>query len=222
MKHIFMVLTMFIITMVNAQETITGIVTDTEGNTIPYVNIILSGTSIGTITNDVGVYSLNIPNLLGALEISILGYQSRIVPINNTRRINITLEEATEVLDEVVLTALGLKRETKELGYVVQSLNAEGITEVKSVNFLDNLSGKLAGVTINQGATGVGSSSKITIRGEASFSNNNPLFIVDGIPINNNSVFNFTNEAAAGFQEIDFGNGAMEVNPDDIAEVSRT
>lgn len=220
MKHIFMVLTMFIITMVNAQETITGIVTDTEGNTIPYVNIILSGTSIGTITNDVGVYSLNIPNLLGALEISILGYQSRIVPINNTRRINITLEEATEVLDEVVLTALGLKRETKELGYVVQSLNAEGITEVKSVNFLDNLSGKLAGVTINQGATGVGSSSKITIRGEASFSNNNPLFIVDGIPINNNSVFNFTNEAAAGFQEIDFGNGAMEVNPDDIAEVS--
>ena len=220
MKHIFMVLTMFIITMVNAQETITGIVTDTEGNTIPYVNIILSGTSIGTITNDVGVYSLNIPNLLGALEFSILGYQSRVVPINNTRRINITLEEATEVLDEVVLTALGLKRETKELGYVVQSLNAEGITEVKSVNFLDNLSGKLAGVTINQGATGVGSSSKITIRGEASFSNNNPLFIVDGIPINNNSVFNFTNEAAAGFQEIDFGNGAMEVNPDDIAEVS--
>jgi TonB-linked SusC/RagA family outer membrane protein len=206
--------------MVNAQDTITGIVTDTEGNTIPYVNIILSGTSIGTITNDVGEYSLNIPNLLGALEISILGYQSILVPINNTRRINITLEESTEVLDEVVLTALGLKRETKELGYVVQSLNAEGITEVKSVNFLDNLSGKLAGVTINQGATGVGSSSKITIRGEASFSNNNPLFIVDGVPINNNSVFNFTNEAAAGFQEIDFGNGAMEVNPDDIAEVS--
>jgi TonB-linked SusC/RagA family outer membrane protein len=220
MKNIFMVLTMFIITIVNAQDTITGIVADTEGNAIPYVNIILSGTSIGTITNDVGEYSLNIPNLLGALEISILGYQSILVPINNTRRINITLEESTEVLDEVVLTALGIKRETKELGYVVQSLNAEGITEVKSVNFLDNLSGKLAGVTINQGATGVGSSSKITIRGEASFSNNNPLFIVDGVPINNNSVFNFTNEAAAGFQEIDFGNGAMEVNPDDIAEVS--
>ena len=118
------------------------------------------------------------------------------------------------------MTALGLKRETKELGYVVQSLDAKGVTEVKSVNFLDNLSGKLAGVTINQGATGVGSSSKITIRGEASFSNNNPLFIVDGVPINNNSVFNFTSEAAAGFQEIDFGNGAMEVNPDDIAEVS--
>ena len=220
MKHIFMVLTMFIITMVNAQETITGIVTDKEGNTIPYVNIILSGTSTGTITNGAGVYSINIPNLLGSLEFSVLGYKTMIIPINNNRNINITLEESTELLDEVVLTALGLKRETKELGYVVQSLDTKGVTEVKSVNFLDNLSGKLAGVTINQGATGVGSSSKITIRGEASFSNNNPLFIVDGVPINNNSVFNFTNEAAAGFQEIDFGNGAMEVNPDDIEEVS--
>ena len=215
-----MVLTMFIITMVNAQETITGIVTDKEGNTIPYVNIILSGTSTGTITNSAGVYSINIPNLLGSLEFSVLGYKTMIIPINNNRNINITLEESTELLDEVVLTALGLKRETKELGYVVQSLDTKGVTEVKSVNFLDNLSGKLAGVTINQGATGVGSSSKITIRGEASFSNNNPLFIVDGVPINNNSVFNFTNEAAAGFQEIDFGNGAMEVNPDDIEEVS--
>ncbi|MGB0950275.1 MAG: TonB-dependent receptor plug domain-containing protein, partial [Marinirhabdus sp.] len=89
-----------------------------------------------------------------------------------------------------------------------------------AVNFLDNLSGKLAGVAISQGATGVGSSSKITIRGEASFSNNNPLFVVDGTPINNQTAFNFTNEAAAGFQEIDFGNGAMEVNSDDIQSVT--
>lgn len=220
MKHIFMVLTMFIINIVNAQETITGTVTDTDGNTIPYVNIVLSGTSTGTITNEDGVYSIKVPSLLGSLEFSVLGYQTQVIPISNKQRINITLEDSSEILDEVVLTALGLKRETKELGYVVQSLDTKGITEVKSVNFLDNLSGKLAGVTINQGATGVGSSSKITIRGEASFSNNNPLFIVDGVPINNNSVFNFTNEAAAGFQEIDFGNGAMEVNPDDIAEVS--
>ncbi|MFT7442757.1 MAG: TonB-linked SusC/RagA family outer membrane protein, partial [Maribacter sp.] len=97
---------------------------------------------------------------------------------------------------------------------------SKDISEIKTPNFLDNLAGKLAGVTISQGATGVGSSSKITIRGEASFSNNNPLFVVDGTPINNNTVFNFTNEAAAGFQEIDFGNGAMEVNPDDIESVT--
>ena len=220
MKHLLLVLTLFIMNMVNAQETITGTVTDTEGNTIPYVNIVLSGTINGSTTNENGFYTIDVTNLLGALEFSVLGYQTQLVPINNRRVINITLKDSSEVLDEVVLTALGLKRETKELGYVVQSLDAKGVTEVKSVNFLDNLSGKLAGVTINQGATGVGSSSKITIRGEASFSNNNPLFILDGVPINNNTVFNFTNEAAAGFQEIDFGNGAMEVNPDDIAEVS--
>tara|TARA_R110002033_G_scaffold39785_5_gene79830 strand:+ start:4714 stop:7875 length:3162 start_codon:yes stop_codon:yes gene_type:complete len=206
--------------MVNAQETITGIVTDTDGNTIPYVNILFSGTVTGSTTNENGFYTINVPNLSGEIEFSVLGFETQVVSINNRRTINITLNDSSEVLDEVVLTALGLKRETKELGYVVQSLDAKGVTEVKSVNFLDNLSGKLAGVTINQGATGVGSSSKITIRGEASFSNNNPLFIVDGVPINNNSVFNFTSEAAAGFQEIDFGNGAMEVNPDDIAEVS--
>tara|TARA_Y100000780_G_scaffold232503_1_gene264867 strand:+ start:93776 stop:96937 length:3162 start_codon:yes stop_codon:yes gene_type:complete len=206
--------------MVNAQETITGTVKDTDGNTIPYVNIVLSGTLNGTTTNENGIYTIDVPELSGALEFSVLGYETKIITINNRRTIDIVLGDSSEVLDEVVLTALGLKRETKELGYVVQSLDAKGVTEVKSVNFLDNLSGKLAGVTINQGATGVGSSSKITIRGEASFSNNNPLFIVDGVPINNNSVFNFTNEAAAGFQEIDFGNGAMEVNPDDIAEVS--
>ncbi|MEP2690271.1 SusC/RagA family TonB-linked outer membrane protein [Maribacter dokdonensis] len=220
MKHLLLVLTLFICTMVNAQETITGIVKDTDGNTIPYVNIVLSGTLNGTTTNENGIYTIDVPELSGALEFSVLGYETKIITINNRRTIDIVLGDSSEVLDEVVLTALGLKRETKELGYVVQSLDAKGVTEVKSVNFLDNLSGKLAGVTINQGATGVGSSSKITIRGEASFSNNNPLFIVDGVPINNNSVFNFTNEAAAGFQEIDFGNGAMEVNPDDIAEVS--
>lgn len=220
MKHLLLVLTLFIMNIVNAQETITGTVTDTYGNTIPFVNIVLSGTLTGSTTNEDGIYTINVPDLSGAIEFSVLGYETQVIPINNRNTINVTLNDSSEILDEVVLTALGLKRETKELGYVVQSLDAKGVTEVKSVNFLDNLSGKLAGVTINQGATGVGSSSKITIRGEASFSNNNPLFIVDGVPINNNSVFNFTNEAAAGFQEIDFGNGAMEVNPDDIGEVS--
>ena len=214
-----MALALFLVTALQAQESITGTVTDAEGIPIPYVNIALSGTNRGTITNENGAFSLTVPSLSGSLTFSVIGYTSKSVAING-RILKVTLLESAEELNEVVLTALGLKRETKELGYVVQSLDAEGITEVKAVNFLDNLAGKLAGVTINQGATGVGSSSKITIRGEASFSNNNPLFIVDGVPINNSSVFNFTNEAAAGFQAIDFGNGAMEVNPDDIAEVS--
>lgn len=220
MKYLLFAITLLIATITIAQETVSGTLTDVNGTSIPYVNVQLSGTTNGTISNELGVYSLTIPDSMGTLKFSVIGYETQNVPINGVSVIDVTLLESSEQLDEVVLTALGLKRETKELGYVVQSLDAKGVTEVKAVNFLDNLAGKLAGVTINQGATGVGSSSKITIRGEASFSNNNPLFIVDGVPINNNSVFNFTNEAAAGFQAIDFGNGAMEVNPDDIAEVA--
>jgi TonB-linked SusC/RagA family outer membrane protein len=220
MKYILLAMALLFGVRHQAQQTISGTVTDESNVPVPFVNIILIGTKTGTITNQQGNYTLEVPSSSSVLEFSVLGYQTQTININNRTSINVQLIESSEQLEEVVLTALGLKRETKELGYVVQSLDAKGVTEVKSVNFLDNLAGKLAGVTISQGATGVGSTSRISIRGEASFSNNNPLFVVDGVPINNNSVFNFTNEAAAGFQEVDFGNGAMEVNPDDIAEVS--
>ena len=214
-------MTLFVSTWCSAQIYISGTVTETGNKPLPYVNVVWVGTEKGTVTNESGEYSIELDNnTTGELEFSALGFRKQLVPILDRRTINVILQEGAQALDEVVLNAFGLKRETKELGYVVQSLDTEDVTEVKSITFLDNLSGKLAGVSISQGATGVGSSSKITIRGEASFSNNNPLFVVDRIPINNNSVFNFTNEAAAGFQEIDFGNGAMEVNPDDIAAVS--
>ena len=220
MKHIYLCALLLVCTFSAAQTTITGTVTSAQdGQTLAYVNI-LADQNNGTITNGFGDYSIIISDETEHLTFSFIGYKTQQIAINNQTVINVILEEDTSNLDEVVITALGLERDTKELGYVVQSLKSEGLTEVKTVNFIDNLAGKLAGVTVSQGATGVGSSSKITIRGEASFSNNNPLFVVDGVPINNNTVFNFTNEAAAGFQEIDFGNGAMEVNADDIEEVS--
>ncbi|QCE40726.1 SusC/RagA family TonB-linked outer membrane protein [Psychroserpens sp. NJDZ02] len=220
MKHIYLCALLLVSTFSIAQTTITGTITSAEdGQTLPYVNIVTSNNS-GTITDNDGQYSITILDNTETLSFSFIGYKTQQIAITNQTIINVALIEDASSLDEVVITALGLERDTKELGYVVQSLSSKGLTEVKAVNFLDNLAGKLAGVTISQGATGVGSSSKITIRGEASFSNNNPLFVVDGVPINNNTVFNFTNEAAAGFQEIDFGNGAMEVNADDIEEVS--
>jgi len=220
MKHIYLCALLLVCTFSVAQTTITGTVTSAQdGQTLAYVNI-LADPNNGTISDNSGYYSITISEETETLTFSFIGYKTQQIAINNQSVINVILEEDTSNLDEVVITALGLERDTKELGYVVQSLKSEGLTEVKTVNFIDNLAGKLAGVTVSQGATGVGSSSKITIRGEASFSNNNPLFVVDGVPINNNTVFNFTNEAAAGFQEIDFGNGAMEVNADDIEEVS--
>ncbi|MBC5841643.1 SusC/RagA family TonB-linked outer membrane protein [Flavobacterium sp. F-380] len=203
-----------------AQTTITGTVTAKDNGTpIPYVTINTDGKN-GTKTDADGVYTVEVNATSTKLKFSYVGYKTQTIIVGSQRIINVQLESDSENLNEVVVTALGLKREAKELGYAVQTLKAKDLTEVKTVNFLDNLAGKVAGVTITQGATGVGSSSKVTIRGESSFSNNNPLFVVDGIPINNETVFNFTNEAAAGFQEIDYGNGAMEVNPDDIESVT--
>ena len=220
MKHISMWLLLLFTSISFSQIKITGTITDkNSGVNIPYVSI-SSSTKNGTTSDLNGNYSIVVSNKNQFLTFTYLGYTTQIVKVENQTKIDIQLTEQETSLNEVVVTALGVNRQTKELGYVVQELKAEALTTIKTPNFLDNLSGKLAGVTISQGATGVGSSSKITIRGEASFSNNNPLFIVDGTPINNNTVFNFTNEAAAGFQEIDFGNGAMEVNPDDIASVT--
>ncbi|MDO5973222.1 SusC/RagA family TonB-linked outer membrane protein [Flavivirga jejuensis] len=220
MKYILFCMLLVIASISHAQIRISGTVTDaSDSNPLSFVNI-TTNTDQGTVTNDHGNYTIEVASESDQLKFSFIGYKAQIITIGKLRTINISLIEDTSALDEVIITALGLKRDTKELGYAVQAIKSESLTEVRTVNFLDNLQGKLAGVTVSQGATGVGSSSKITIRGEASFSNNNPLFVVDGIPINNETVFNFTNEAAAGFQEIDFGNGAMEVNPDDIESVT--
>ena len=203
-----------------AQTQIKGTINDaTTGVSIPGVNIFYAANNTGTSTDANGNFTITVESLPAKLAISSIGYQTKEVMASN-KTISINLEPSNTQLNEVVVTALGLKREQKDLGYVVQKLESKELSEVKAVNFVDNLAGKLAGVTVTQGPTGVGSSSKITIRGEASFTNNNPLFVVDGIPINNNSIINPTTDAAAGFQEIDFGNGAMEVNPDDVESVT--
>ncbi len=179
------------------------------------------GTQNGTISDVDGNWTLTVPNSQTILELNYLGYQTKeVLAGNGINTLKITMLENGEILEDVVITALGLERSTAKLGYNVQQLDSEELTDVQSVNLVQNLAGKLAGVTVTQGGTGIGSTSKITIRGESSLTNNNPLFVVDGTPVNNNSILNFTNEAAAGFQEVDFGNGAMDINTDDIQSVS--
>jgi TonB-linked SusC/RagA family outer membrane protein len=220
MKYSSMWILLLLTSISFSQIKISGAITDKNtGIRIPDVSI-SSSKENGTTSDMDGNYSIEVLDQNQILTFSYLGYKTQKIKVENQTSINIQLEEIETNLDEIIVTALGINRKTKELGYAVQELKAKDVTEIKTANFLDNLAGKLAGVVISQGATGVGSSSKITIRGEASFSNNNPLFVVDGTPINNNTVFNFTNEAAAGFQEIDFGNGAMEVNPDDIQSIT--
>ena len=205
-----------------AQTTrISGTVRDQQANEImPGVSVLEKGTTNGTVTDANGQYTLSVANASATLVFNFISYETQEIVLAGRDLVDVSMMQQANSLSEIVVTALGLQLQSRDLGYAVQKLDARQISEVKSVNFLDNLSGKLAGVTVSHGSTGVGSTSKITIRGERSFSNNNPLFVVDGIPINNNSIVNFTNDDAAGFQEVDFGNGAMEVSSDDIASLT--
>jgi TonB-linked SusC/RagA family outer membrane protein len=205
-----------------AQNTkISGQVNDEKTNSpIPGVLVQEKGTENKQYTNSEGKFSLLVSDKNGTLSFSYYGYDLKDVAINGQSDLNVKLSSKAQEFGEIVITALGLQRQNKDLGYAVQTLDAKAVSEVKSANFLDGLAGKVAGVTITQGATGVGSTTKINIRGESSFTNNNPLFVVDGIIINNNTIVNPTTDAASGFQEIDFGNGGMEVNTDDVESVT--
>ncbi|MCB9233315.1 MAG: SusC/RagA family TonB-linked outer membrane protein [Bacteroidia bacterium] len=223
MKHILLIA--FILGNISGlfaqQVLVTGQVLDQQSREgLAGVTLSETGTQNGTVSDSEGKFSLTVSEPEASIKFSLLGYGTQVISLQGRTSLILEMKEAEASIDDVVITALGLERQNKALGYVVQKLDGEAVASVKSPNFVDDLAGKVAGVTISQGATGVGSSSKITIRGEASFSNNNPLFVVDGTPINNNSILNFTNEAAAGFQEIDFGNGGMEVNADDVESVT--
>ncbi len=202
-----------------AQErTIEGKVMDENSEPVPGVNVLVKGTAQGTITDLDGQYRLNVGDDVETLLFSYVGYETQEVDINNQSTINVNLAVDAQQLGEVIVTALGVERETKALGYAVQEIEGNTLTQAREPNLLNSLSGRIAGVQITNGASGVGSSSRITIRGENSLvpGNNSPLFVVDGIPISNETR-SFRSE---GNLETDYGNGAAEINPDDIANIS--
>ena len=201
-------------------QTLSGQVKDRSSEQpIEGVSVLNRNSQTGTITDNEGNYQITNLTKGDIIVFSYIGFRTQEITYSGQTKLTINLVEGVS-LNEVVVTALGLERNSKNLGYSIQKVDGRQINDVKAPNFLDNLTGKVAGVTINAGSTGVGSSSKITIRGESSFTNNNPLFVVDGVPINNNTIVNNVNDDANGFMEVDFGNGGMEVNPDDIASVS--
>ncbi len=208
-------------TTVLAQQakTITGSIYDAKTKQSIVGAYIMERNVLGVVSDAKGTFTIQIGENVSKIFVSSLGYQTQDIVLNGQSNVTIYLEAGIE-LSEIVVTALGLERSSKSLGYAVQQIDGAELSKVKSANFLDNLAGKVAGVTVISGSSGVGSSSKISIRGESSFTNTNPLFVVDGIPINNNTVVNTTNDDANGFMEVDFGNGAMEVNQDDIESVT--
>ena len=199
------------------KKTITGKVTDEKRESLPGVSVIVKGTTVGITTDVDGNYTLEIPDNAETLVFSYIGMATQVIDISNRTSINVILVSSTVGLDDVVVTALGITRETKSLGYNVSVVSAEELVRAPQENLLNALSGKVTGVVISS-TGGTGSSVSMVIRGASSLANDNqPLFVVDGIPINN------TLNNGGGFgtnNRVDYGNAISDLNPDDIESMS--
>lgn len=224
LKHVFQFFFLLVFsgasTLLSAQDrTLTGTVQDDEGIPLIGANILVKGESVGTVTDVNGAYSLQVPEDARTLVVSYVGYSKKEITIlPDVDNYDIVLQSEVE-LEEVVVTALGVERDEKALGYSVQQLSNEKIAAVKPVNVVDALAGKVSGVFITGSASGPTASSNINIRGESSLTGNNqPLFVVNGMPITNS--LNTPGDGLNGSTTIDFGNAAQIVNPDDIESVN--
>jgi len=199
---------------------ISGLVTSSEdGSSIPGASVVVTGTTLGTITDMDGKFTLKVPENASALTVSFVGMKSLQVPITSQSTYTIKLEPENIAVDEVVVTALGISREKKALGYAVQEVGGDALSETKNDNVVSALSGKVAGVQVSGSSGNMGGSSRILIRGASSVTGNNePLFVVDGVPMDNSN-FNSV-DAARGAGGIDYGNMAQDINPDDIQNIS--
>ena len=192
---------------------ISGTVTDQNGDPLPGVSVVVDGTNIGTVTDAKGAYSLNMRNG-NAVKFSFFGMRDVTVTVGSQTKIDVTMEEDTIGLDEVVITATGMTRQEKTLGYASTTVRSDEIVRGHSADALSGLSGKVAGVQISSSG-GTGTSQKVIVRGYSSFSSNAPLYIVDGVPMSNSTM---------GTQDlnnsIDFGNQASDINPEDIESIT--
>ncbi len=200
-----------------AQNSIKGRVVDAAtGNAVVGATISSVKTKVNSVTDALGNFSL-VANIGDQLMISSVGFTNKYVVVSETF-LQIQLASATEELDEVVVTALGIKREKKKLGYASQELKGESLTVARETNVVSQLAGKIAGVTVVGGNSGIGGSARVTIRGERSvdLNKNQPLYVIDGVPISNSIV----GASGRGNMEVDFGNGAGFINPDDVESIN--
>lgn len=195
-----------------------GQVTDAKGEPIIGATVLEVGTTNGSVTDFDGNFTLNLSKNTTKVEISYIGYKKEVLEVKAGTPLKVALKEDTEVLDEVVVTALGIKREQKALSYNVQKVGGEDLTTVKSSNLMSSLSGKVAGVNINMSSAGAGGASRVVMRGTKSLGdNNNALYVVDGVPLFNVNQGNLQNGALSLQPR---GEGISDFNPDDIESIS--
>ena len=199
------------------ERTITGQVVDAKGEPLIGVSILVKGTTDGAITDLDGNYKIMTKSNNPVIVYSYIGYKTQEIPLKGQTTINITMMDDTQVIDEVVVTALGIKRSEKALSYNVTQVDAESALAVKDANFINSLNGKVAGLNINSSSSGIGGASKVVMRGSRGIEqSSNALYVIDGIPMYNLS-------ASGGSEEMQ-SQGSTEaiadINPDDIESMS--
>lgn len=216
---ILLLLPAFFLSSYAQAQAVSGKVTSADdGEALPGVNVVLQGTTIGTVTDIDGNYSLDAPGN-GTLVFSFIGFATQQVAISNRSVLDVQLLSDVQQLSEVVVTALGIVREERSLGYSTQEVGAEELNKTRESNVINALSGKVAGVQITGSGGSLGGSSRITIRGINSISGNNqPLFVVDGVPMANDNYTDANQRSGRG--GYDYGNFAQDISPDDIQTVS--
>ncbi len=196
-------------------KVVSGTVTSADdGQGIPGATVQVKGTTIGTTTDLDGHYELSFDAKYNVLVFKFVGMQTVEIEVGDKTTIDVSMQSDMLDLEGVVVTALGISREKKALGYAVQDVKGDELTAAREANVVNALQGKIAGVQITNASGAVGSSSRIVIRGNSSFGNNQPLFVVDGIPIINNT------SDVSQWGGTDFGNSAMDIDPDNIESVS--
>ncbi len=215
LKLLFLIC-MFGMQSIYAQTIVTGKITDaTDGSPLPGVNVIVKGTTHGVSSDFDGNYSIELSDTNVILHFSFIGYTEKEIPVNGRTVINVALEQSAESLDEVVITALGIRKEKKALGYAVSEISSKDIMVAPVNDISRNLYGKVSGLQIASNSGGATGGVKLNIRGTNSLTGNNrPLVVLDGIPIYDND------SQYAGRNNIDRGSGISDINPDDIESLS--
>lgn len=197
---------------------VSGTVTDNTGEPLIGVNVLTKGTDKGTSTDFNGQYTLSDVNIDDILVFSYIGYQTQEVAVAGRTQIDVVLASDAELLEEVVVTALGIERKSKSLTYSTQVLKGDDLTQIKDANMINSLIGKVSGLQINRSTSGIGGSVNITLRGLKSLRNNQPLYIIDGLPIVNTG--GSGTSGPFGGQGTDMGDILSTINPDDIVSIN--
>mgnify|MGYP001604708618 CR=1 FL=1 len=219
-KHalLFLLMLFCLVNVYGQETTVKGVVNSAEdGSPIPGVSVVVQGTGTGTQTDSRGRYSLRVPNPNQTLVFSYTGMVTYTAELQGKSTLDIRMEQASNQLSDVVVTAFGIKRAARNLGYSVQVVGGEQVSKAKELNVINSLSGQVAGVQVNPSAAGPAGSSFVVIRGNSSLTGTNqPLYVVDGVPIDNETL---GTPSLFGGQR-DFGDGIGGINPDDIESVS--